>query len=416
VNADEKPSLASQLRAALNHQRFDELIDTEPPGGGEPRVVAYMPNVDLAVIELDEQGRPREAANVLLSTHYPQGVVVPIDENMSTTAVRWRRWNVDEWNEGLAGSEDILPGRESAPLEYMTARPASVLKLMVGFGVLRLVDRGVIGLDDMLVYAPADTSCGTPGSNTIRTWFDLMITVSDNRATCALIKMLHDLGEMDALNATFRELGLSMLQLTGTNPTTGGVFIHSVMSALDTARLLLIINGSPGTLWHAPDGRPVTADVLSGSSRRFFYRLLAEQGLNIALSTVNWGERQYPAAGIPQRVPERWINPVDGTVTVAGRVFGQDVRPCNAKAEVVFAHKTGWTNVSGGDAGIVTSLPGAPRRHYIVAMLSILGKRFVDPNRPPDPPGVYPVGFTERLALLGREIDSIMTARAAQRR
>ncbi len=423
--------LAAELRAAVVEQRFSEVVDYDPPAvstepagersGLEQKVfqapessavpIARTPNVDAAVIELDERGRPTAVANVVLSKDYPDGAVVPVDENLSTTDVRWRRWNTEEWDAGSAGSEDVLPGREQAPLEVMSPYPASVLKLMVGFGVLRLVDRGTVRLDDNYTYAPANTSCGAAGTESIRVWFDRMITYSDNRSTCALIKMMHDLDVVDELNATFGELGLGTLQVRGTNPTTGGTWVGMSMTALDTARLLLIVSGAPGKLWKTPAGEPVTAGLLSSSSRAFFYGKLAEQGLNHALSTTNWCGRSYPAPGIPQRVSSRWINPDDGTVTVDGRVYGQDVRPCNRRAEVTFAHKTGLTNQAGGDAGIVHSLPWAPKRHYIVVVFTNLGLRFGDAYKPADPPGIYPVAYTERIGKLGRTIDDIMTRR-----
>ncbi|MEQ4208385.1 serine hydrolase [Actinopolymorpha sp. B17G11] len=430
----ESARLSAELRKAVDDQRFaDGLVDLLPPatspadllrediGGGpwpmRPNDASVpntrTPNVDAAVIELDGSGRPSAVANVLLSKDYPHGVVVPVDEDLGTTQVRWRRWNTEEWDAGSAGSEDVVPGREHAPLEMMSPYPASVLKLMVGFGILQQVDEGVLGLDDDLAYAPANTSCGEPGTMTIAEWFELMITVSDNRATCALLKKLHDLGEVDPLNATFADLGLGTLQVRGSNPATGGTWLGMNMSALDTARLLLVVSGASGELWRTPAGDPVTADLLSASSREFFTGHLADQGLNQALSTTNWCGRDYPAAGIPQRVPDRWIDPDDGTVTVAGRVFGQDVRPCNETAEVEFAHKTGLTNQAGGDAGIVRSLPGAGarQRSYIVVVYTNLGLRFADAHKPADPPGIHPVSYTEKIATLGRDIDLIMARR-----
>jgi hypothetical protein len=181
------------------------------------------------------------------------------------------------------------------------------------------------------------------------------------------------------------------------------------MSAIDTAKLLLLVNGGPGTLWTAPGGTPVTRDVLSADARAFFLRTLADQGHNEMLSTTNWCGRAYPAAGIPQVTPPRWINPADGTMNVAGAYYGRDVRPCNATAEVTFAHKTGWVDTTGSDAGIVHSLPGKPRRNYVVVVFSNLGTDYVDVNRPADPPGVYPVPYTQKHATLGRAIDTIMT-------
>src|SRR5690606_13599033 len=145
----------------------------------------------------DRRGRPTDAANVLFSPRYPRGVAVPLDKDAATDAVRWRRWNTEEWDAGSTGSVDLVPGLADAPLEHMATYPASVLKLMVGFGVLRLVDRGELGLDTEVAYEPADTSCGAPGTKTVEEWFDLMITISDNRASCALIKLLYDRGAVD---------------------------------------------------------------------------------------------------------------------------------------------------------------------------------------------------------------------------
>jgi hypothetical protein len=226
---------------------------------------------------------------------------------------------------------------------------------------------------------------------------------------------LHDLEAVEPLNATFRDLGLATLQVRGTNPQTGGWWLDMNMSALDTARLLLVIAGTPGKLWRTPDGRAVTASLLSPSSRRFFAARLGQQGLNQALSTVNWCGRSYPAEGIPQRVPERWIRSTDGTVTVDGRLYRRDVRPCNRRAEVTFAHKTGLSMEAAADVGIVRSLPGAPGRHYIVAVFTNIGQRFSDADKPADPPGTYPVAYTEKIAKLGHRIDEIMSDRRQAR-
>jgi hypothetical protein len=48
-------------------------------------------------------------------------------------------------------------------------------------------------------------------------------------------------------------------------------------------------------------------------------------------------------------------------------------------------------------------------RNYIVVVNSNLGARYTDANRPADPPGIYPVAYTEKLGLLGKSLDSIMT-------
>jgi hypothetical protein len=432
--------LAGQLRAAVDGQHYEDVLDTTPPTAGaahrtgaapekydptaaelaqlaRTRSIAaaqpihQMPNVDAAVIELGADGRPRSAADVLLSPQYPHGISVPLDRNLATDQVRWRWWDDDEWDRNNGkGTRDVLPGRERAPIDFSSPYPASVLKLMVGFGVLRLADQGRVSLDDLYAYQPVTpkASCGAAVTKPIRQFFDEMITVSRNESTCALIKMIHDLRAMDDLNAAFADLGLPTLRITGTNPDNGGTWIGSNMSAIDTARLLLLVNGGPGTLWTAPTGEPVTRDVLSPAARLFFLRTLGDQGHNEMLSTTNWCGRGYPAPGIPQVTPQRWINPQNGTMTVAGAVYGRDVRPCNASAEVTFAHKTGWVDTTGSDAGIVHSLPGQPRRDYIVVVFSNLGTDYIDVNRPADPPGIYPVPYTEKHGKLGRAIDEIM--------
>jgi hypothetical protein len=434
--------LAVGLRHAIVHQHFSDVLDTLPPGtaasaranarrddGYEPTPgqlrrnlaaatpirIHQTPNVDAAVIELDRSGRVSAAADVLLSPQYPDGKVVPIDDNLSTDEVRWRRWDDAEWDDNHGqGTVDAVPGRENAPIDFMSPYPASVLKLMVGFGILQLVDRGAITLDQNYRFDPTgapNAACGGIVTKPIRQFFDEMITVSKNESTCALIKLLHAHEAMDPLNQQFQDLGLSMLQLVGTRTVDGGDWGDTQMNALDTAKLLLIVNGGPGTLWTGPNGTAVTSALLSAESRQFFLRELSEQGLNQVLSTTNWCGRSYPAPGIPQRTADRWIDPADGTMTVDGRVYGQDVRPCQATAEVTYLHKTGFTDTSGNDAGIVRSLPGKRWRNYIVVVHANLGDRYVDVNRPADPPGIYPVAYTEKYGKLGRAIDKLVTGR-----
>ncbi len=71
--------------------------------------------------------------------------------------------------------------------------------------------------------------------------------------------MIHDLQAMDQLNQTFVDLGLETLRLVGTSPQNGGLLARANMSAIDTAKLLLLINGGPGTLWNAASGQPSPA-------------------------------------------------------------------------------------------------------------------------------------------------------------
>ena len=88
-----------------------------PAAGG--RRSPIRPNIDVAVIALDRSGRPRAVANVLLSRDYPEGVGVPIDDDLGTDAVRWRRWNPDRWNGGTFsetdGSRGLDGGMEGQP-------------------------------------------------------------------------------------------------------------------------------------------------------------------------------------------------------------------------------------------------------------------------------------------------------------
>jgi hypothetical protein len=267
-------------------------------------------------------------------------------------------------------------------------------------------------------------------TRTTRELLDRMITESDNDSAKALLKQLHDQGEVGHLNEGLRNLGLATLQVNGTDPDTGAKWgIGQVtMTSLDTARLLLLVSGAPGVLWRTPDGEPVRADVLSRQSRGLLLGLLADQGWNDVLTTSNWCGRSYPTVGIPSLVADRWVDPETGTVTVTDKAFGQDVRPCNERAEVSFAHKTGFTYNYLADAGIVRSFNGprgargsggVPRGDYIIVMMSNLGYRYGDPGQAAtsepvcddDPANDDGVCYTEKFAALGRSVDAILRRR-----
>lgn len=437
---DRSEELEAALLEAVRAQRFDEVVDFGPIEGacpGKPwcptpaATIAAAPNIDVAVIALDRSGRPRAAANVLLSRDYPRGMAVPIDDDLGTTAVRWRRWSADRWNGGTFSEEDgsqattvgwrdnppftneddIVPGRERAELEFMSPYPASTFKLLVAFHTMRLVERGVVDF----------------GANWER--LDRMLTESDNDSAKALVKQLHDVGEIDGLNRGLAELGLGTLQVQGTDPATGARWgIGKItMTALDTARLLLVVRGGPGVLWETPAGRKVRAeDVLSGNSRAILAGMLVDQGWNDVLTTSNWCGQPYPRAGIPSLVADRWVDPETGTVTVAGKAFGRDVRPCNDRAEVSFAHKTGFTYNYLSDAGIVRTLRGRDGEargsgggDYIVAVFSNLGYRYSDDRQASvgepvckDEPALdRGVCYTEKFAGLGAALDDILRRR-----
>ena len=58
-------------------------------------------------------------------------------------------------------------------------------------------------------------------TRTTRELLDEMLTESDNDSAKALIKQLHNLGEMDRLNAGLADLDLGTLQVNGTDPASG---------------------------------------------------------------------------------------------------------------------------------------------------------------------------------------------------
>jgi len=436
-------SLGSFLLNAVRTARFDQVIDYGPyneacPGAAfcpspAPQI-AQTPNVDVAVIQLDDQGNATAVANVLLSRDYPNGLNLPIDRNYQASTVRWRRWDIERWDGGsfsdqdgsrlttkgwranppLTAADDILDGRESAKNQFMVPYPASLFKLLVAYRIMRLVDAGSLTLDQNYSFTDAESDNPVAETRPIRGWMNPMITYSDNASARALLKLLHDRKQVAAMNAEFRNLGLGTLQITGTDPTTGGRWqpgrIH--MTALDTARLLWIIEGASDnrTLWQRPNGQPVTSAELSATSRAYLKSLLANQGYHEALSTSNLCGAPNTQAGIPAKVPDRWIA-ADGTVTVDGIPYGQDVRPCNAKAEVLFSHKTGLTFNYGSDAGIVRSFTGKPYRRYLIAFIANLGYRYADPvfaDRTSFPcfDEVGGICYTQRIPALGRRIDN----------
>lgn len=470
-------SLEAAMLRAVQDAHFEDTIDFGPfedvcPGAdfcASPALpVRALPNVDLAVIELDADGHATRVANVLLSRDHPDGVVVPIDRaggpagSYGVSSVRWRRWDIDRYNGGtfsqttgeqltvrgwadnppLSAADDIVAGRESAPLEFMAPYPASLFKVVVAFRIMRLVDSGRLSLKTRYTYDPtpsalrANAALGeeersdglahgakrlpatrTPRdaeTRTIRDWMDPMITVSDNHSTRALLKLLHDRNDFPAMHAELRDLGLGTLQVNGTNATTGGNWqpgqIH--MTSMDTARLLWLIDGGTGTLWTRPDGTPVLASVLSDSSRAFLKSLLNDQAFHEALSTGSLCGAPNVEPGIPALVPSRWINR-DGTETGGGYPYGYDVRPCNAAAEVTFGHKTGLTFNYGSNAGIVRSLPGKPGRHYIISFNSSLGYRYTDPvfasrSSYPCYDATGAICYTQRIPAMASQIDGAL--------
>jgi hypothetical protein len=388
--------------------------------------------VDVAVLQLDPRGRVVACANVLLSRDYPKGLRVPVDLDRGAACVRFRRWDIARWDGGqfrpgertpavprgwttdppLTASDDLVPGRAGAPFAFMAPYPASLFKLLVAVSLLRQVDAGGLTLDTPCRFTVPDQKDET---RPLRAWLDPMLTQSDNRATQALLQLLHRSARIEALNREYAALGLTTLQIHGTRAEDGGGWqtdrIH--MTAFDTARLLLLIEGPPGPLWRTPSGKAVTAGYLRAPSRALLKKLLEEQGLNEALSTANLAGLPHVRPGIPSRVAARWIDPVDGTVVAGGVRFGVDIRKSNAAAQVRFAHKTGLTYNYASDAGIVTALPGRPFRRYIIAFFSNLGYRYVDEvfadrTQGPYADPIHPIAYTQRIPALGRAIDEAL--------
>jgi hypothetical protein len=458
--------LEAQLLNAVRDARFGETIDFGPfedvcPGARfcpvPAQPVKHMPNIDVAVIELDAEGNAVRAANVLVSRDYPSGVVAPIDlaggaaGSWGVSGVRWRRWDIDRYNGGtfdqhngkqrtvkgwtdnppLTQADDIVPGRESESIQFMAPYPASLFKVIVAFRIMRLVDMGQLSLDQLhrwdptvgqaaqgkerdLPYHAGRAPAHDTRTRSIRDWMASMITVSDNDSTRALLKLLWDRNDLPAMHAELRELGLGTLQINGTDPASGRLWfpgqIH--MTSMDTARLLWLIHGGAGSLWTRPDGQPVPASLLSDGSRSFLTGLLDQQGFHEALSTTNLCGAPNTNPGIPARIDDRWINP-DGTVTVDGFPYGRDVRPCNDAAEVVFGHKTGLTFNYGANAGIVRALPGQGERRYVISFIASLGYRYTDAvfasrSTYPCYDAVGPICYTQRIPAMAKQIDDYL--------
>ena len=421
VSATPDDDLAQKLLAIVDDAAFDEVVDFQydTKKGPAPQV-ANQPNVDVAVIELDGSGQPVAAANVLFSRDFPDGKVVSLDEALSPSGVDWRTWDLARWDGDWdapwpSGSRLV---RGTTGEKFMVPYPASTFKLLVAFHTLRLVEKGVIDPDARYDYRQRNgkTCLGNQKefTNTTATLLEKSITYSSNTATCALLQQLHRLGQMRPMNERFSALGLPTLQVKGTDAGAGGSWEPGriSMTAIDTARLLLLVNGVDGVAWTTPSGRRVFADrALGQQEREWLLSLLGQQGFHEVLSTTNWCGAEYPVQGMPAKVPARWVDPDDGTVTVHGIPYGQDVRPCNAAAEVRFLPKTGLTENYGSDAGIVRALPGQDEREYVVAAFTNLGYRYSDPSQAASdgkPCFTSGVCYTEKFAIIGKAIDDLM--------
>ena len=443
--AQESERLSAGLAKALRRAGFDRLVDFDVREDGVAQPIRALPNVDVAVIELDRDGRIVGAANVLYDRDSPRGYQVKLNlDTMQPRAVRFSQWRGERWDDQAlwdAGPapEDVL-AEAAGPMrkDFMVPYPASVLKVMVGYGVLRLVDKGRVTLDTKVTYREIDgktcaygpknpTGANPPpaadgATDTVANWIDQMITVSDNFSTCVLLQLLHKKGALDATNAHFAKLGLTTLRMNPAQPEVGNGWSSGqmTMGALDTARLMLLASGTTRELWRTPRGFEVTGDTgLSRRSQRYFRSVLLDQSFHEVLSTGNLCGSDDAAPGIPARVSKRWIDPETGhVVTYDGDLqldFGYDVRPCNRAAEVTFAHKTGLVSFSGNDTGIVKALPGEDGRWYVVAVHSNVGYRFGDPDwASSDPNACFDapyVCYSRAYGRLGKAVDDLVKAR-----
>jgi hypothetical protein len=340
--ARESARLAEGLAAAVRDAGFDQLVDFQTVVDGVAQPAAALPNVDVAVIELDRRGHVVGAANVLYDRDSPEGYVVALDRRtLQPLDVRFSQWRGERWDDQALWSAgpapaDVLAGPAAPDKDFMVPYPASVLKVMVAYGVLRLVDEGTVALDDPVTYHDVDgRSCAYGPSNyggggpteadgatdTLGSWLEQMTTVSDNFATCVLLQLLHDTGGLERTNAEFARLGLTTLRMEPSQPDVGSGWSSGrmTMGALDTARLMLLVAGTKHELWRAPDGSRVTGDSgLSRASQAYYRSLLLDQSFHEVLSTGNLCGSSDAGPGIPALVPERWLDPETGNVVTTG--------------------------------------------------------------------------------------------------
>jgi hypothetical protein len=353
-------ALAVALLEAVRAQDFGATPDAWRGGAA----VEAFPSIDLAVADFAHAGGPRWA-NVLFSREFPHGWVADIGSDAG--AVSHLRFDADPQNDRhesvawLPGADwsrlDWTPidaARAAAPRRFVAPYPASLLKLMVAVGVGLAVERGL---------------CAWPAA------LEPMITVSDNDATDECVALLHRVGLLapgrdHAVNAAFSAWGLRTLQINDTtlrggwrNADGAGVG-HIHMTAWDTVRLLWLLDPqAPPARW-LPAGTPTP----SRATQEQLLAVLARQQRDEVL-----------ASGSLRSLP--------------GWVPGLPDAPA-------FAHKTGSTDNHASDAGIVASRG----RHYAVAVLTSLGRRFA-PHAG--------CATTWRLPALGAAIDAWLAPRAA---
>ncbi|GAB4578566.1 MAG: hypothetical protein Fur0022_13010 [Anaerolineales bacterium] len=391
-------SLEQAVLQAIQAQDF-ELTPDYGQNNGNP--IQEPPSIDVAVI-LFEEGCAPVYTNVLFSRDLPNGFIAPIDpQTLEVQGIQWKKDQINIWNKGVNWDtltlQNLIPGTTGT--RYPVPYPASLLKLMTGVKIMHLIDQGTLTLTENYTYFTT--------IKTIQQWMDEMITISSNEATFAMLKLLHDRGEIVSIvppgearkpcsqqtqrtetvnttNALFASLGLDTLQMSRTrgcdgsfyNSAGSGVGWHH-MTAWDTARLLWLLDTSAPTPTWLVNGQPVNSTFMSNAAKDVYVnQFLGQQGFHEVLSTTALCGQDGRAEGIPADLPDRWIAP-DGSVTIDGLLLSNNAFPCDNAAQVTFAHKTGLSENYGSDAGIVKALqPGG--RHYIIAFISNLGYRYTN--------------------------------------
>ena len=316
--------LAQALIDAVQAQDFGHTADAWR--SGQP--VDAFPSIDLAVVSF-APGRGPLWANVLFSREQPSGLVADIGAQAGPVCNI--RFDADQRDHTLESSA-WLPGADwsrlrwtalhgNGPHRFVAPYPASLLKLMVAVGLGLAVDAGRTAWPEAL---------------------EPMIVLSDNRATEACVALLHRCGMAGTLNQRFVQLGLHTLQLNRSTAAGGwrnadGAGVGQIhMTAWDTVRLLWLLDAdAPPAPW-LPRGEC----LLQPDTRDHLRAVLARQQRDEILSSGSHRGLAGWVPGLPD-APQ-------------------------------FAHKTGSTDNYAADAGIVRGT----RYHYLVAVLSSLGRRY----------------------------------------
>src|ERR1700743_2329877 len=96
AQAHRETPLETALLQAVRQEHFEKVIDFGAGNESHPvkanlnipaPAIAHPPNVNVAVIQLDAEGRMVDRAYVLLSRDYPDGLIVPLDKDAGANSV-----------------------------------------------------------------------------------------------------------------------------------------------------------------------------------------------------------------------------------------------------------------------------------------------------------------------------------------